>query len=62
MTFRYVNKKNLVYFLHEIIKENGEKEYFFSRQPQKNNLDKIPDGYKVMEEANGKVIIKKINS
>lgn len=61
MSFKYVNRKNLVYYLHQVIKENGEKDYFFSRQPQKNDLENIPEGYKILEESNGKVVIKKIN-
>ena len=61
MSFKYVNRKNLVYYLHELIKENGDKEYFFSRQPQKNNLEKVPEGYTIIEESNGKVVIKKID-
>jgi hypothetical protein len=60
MTFKYVNRKNLVYYLQTSKTEAGETEYFFSRQRQDNDIAGIPDGYKIYEESSGKVILKKI--
>ncbi len=61
MTIKYVNRKNLVYYLHVIKNENGETEYFFSRQQQQNDMEFVPEGYKIHEESSGKVVLKKIN-
>jgi len=60
MTFKYVNRKNLVYYLQAEKNENGEVEYFFSRQRQDNDIEAIPAGYKIVEDGGGKVILKKL--
>ncbi len=62
MTFKYVNRKNLVYYLHEGKKEDGTKEYFFSKQSQKNDIESLPEGYKIYEDDGGKVILKVITT
>lgn len=61
MTYKYVNRKNLVYYLQEKTDDNGNKEYFFTRQKQINDLEDVPEGYSVFEEDSGKVILKKKN-
>ena len=44
MTFKYVNRKNLIYYLHKIENENGKVEYYMSRQKLKNDMDSLPEG------------------
>lgn len=60
MTFKYVNRKNLVYYLQVNKRETDEPEYFFSRQRQNNDIEAVPEGYKIYEDPGGKVIMKKI--
>jgi hypothetical protein len=59
MTFKYVNRKNLVYYLQAITTETGGTEYFFSRQRQDNDLETVPEGYYIFEDPSGKVILKR---
>ena len=61
MTFKYVNRKNLVFYLHHKKDENGNDEYFFSRAPQKNDITEIPEWYQLEEDTgSAKVSLKKI--
>lgn len=60
MTFKYVNRKNLIYYLHEKKNEDGTIEYFFSKQSQKNSIESLPEGYKIHEDDGGKITLKKI--
>lgn len=62
MTLKYVNRKNLVYYLAVNKTESGEEEYFFTRQKQFNSIEAIPDGYEVFEEPSGKIVLKKKHS
>lgn len=59
MTFKYVNKKNIVYYLQELNDDQGNKNYFFTKQKQVNELEKIPEGYNIFEDLDGKVILRK---
>lgn len=59
MTFKYVNKKNIVYYLQELNDDLGNKNYFFTKQKQVNELEKIPEGYNIFEDLDGKVILRK---
>lgn len=61
MLFKVVNRKNLVYYLHERKDKDGLPEYFFSRQQQKSSINELPEGYKVHEENDGRIILKKLS-
>ena len=58
MTFKYVNRKNLVYYLHEKKNEDGTIDYFFSKQSQINSIEALPEGFKIYEDDGGKVNLK----
>jgi regulator of protease activity HflC (stomatin/prohibitin superfamily) len=64
MVFSYTNKRGDTYFLHA--RENPTKTgktrtlYFFSREKKAGLLQALPDGYKVIETANGMPVLKKV--
>lgn len=60
MPFRYINRKNLVYYLCVKKDEQGNPQYYFTRTMQKNDLETVPEGYEVFEDQGGKVHLKKI--
>ena len=64
MAFSYTNKKGVKYYLHfkDVTLRGGRKQriYFFARDEREDSLDKVPDGYKVMEtERTGMPVLKK---
>lgn len=64
MAFTYTNKKGVKYILHfkDVTLRGGRKQriYFFARDEREDSLDKVPDGYKVMEtERTGMPVLKK---
>jgi len=48
------------YIIYMKYKKMEKKFIFFSHKLQRNNLENIPEGYKIIEESNGKIIIKKV--
>lgn len=62
MAVKYVNRKNLVFYLNVKKDKDGNDEYFFSRDNRKNVLNELPDGYQIHEDSgSGKVTLKKID-
>lgn len=64
MAFSYTNKKGVKYYLHfkDVTLRGGRKQriYFFARDEREDSLDKVPDGYKVIEtERTGMPVLKK---
>lgn len=64
MAFSYTNKKGVKYYLHskDVTLRGGRKQtiYYFARDVRSGSLDKVPDGYKVMEtERTGMPVLKK---
>ena len=64
MAFSYTNKKGVKYYLHfkDVTLRGGRKQriYFFARDVREDSLDKVPDGYKVIEtERTGMPVLKK---
>ena len=64
MAFSYKNSKGVTYFLHyrDVVLRGGRNQriYFFARDVRSNSLDKVPDGYKVMEtKRTGMPVLKK---
>ena len=64
MAFEFINKKGVKYFLHSknVTLKGGRKQviFFFARDVRPGSLDKVPDGYKVIETAKtGMPILKK---
>lgn len=63
MAFTYKNKNGKTYVLHgrtTKLKSGVERTiYFFSSQEQKGAMDKLPEGYEVMETQTGLPVLKK---
>ncbi|MFN8670868.1 MAG: hypothetical protein U0457_02145 [Candidatus Sericytochromatia bacterium] len=61
MTYKYVNRKNLVFYLNIKKDLTGNiEEYFFSRNTQKNEVNEIPEGYEIFEDPqSAKVSLRK---
>ena len=64
MAFSHTNKKGAKYYLHfkDVTLRGDRKQriYFFARDEREDSLDKVPDGYKVMEtERTGMPVLKK---
>ncbi len=63
MAFAYENERGNTYYLHgrETTLRNGAKRtiYFFAKEEKEGALNQVPDGYEVMETANGLPVLKK---
>ena len=63
MAYSYTNSKGKTYFLHSkaTTLKNGRTQtiYFFAKEEKDGTMDKLPDGYKVAETANGLPVLKK---
>jgi len=64
MAYSYTNKKGVKYYLHkkDVTLRGGRKQtiYYFARDVRDEAIDKVPDGYKVMEtERTGMPVLKK---
>jgi len=64
MAFEYTNKKGVKYYLHSknVTLRGGRKQtiYYFARDVRPEAIDKVPDGYKVVEtERTGMPVLKK---
>jgi len=64
MAYSYTNKKGVKYYLHSknVTLRGGRKQtiYYFARDVRPEAIDKVPDGYKVMEtERTGMPVLKK---
>ena len=64
MAFSYTNKKGVKYYLHSknVTLRGGRKQtiYYFARDVRPEAIDKVPEGYKVMEtERTGMPVLKK---
>lgn len=64
MAYNYTNKKGVTYHLHkkDVILRGGRHQmiYYFARDVRAGSMDKLPDGYKVIEtERTGMPVLKK---
>ena len=64
MAYSYTNKKSVKYYLHkkDVTLRGGRKQtiYYFARDVRDEAIDKVPDGYQVMEtERTGMPVLKK---
>jgi len=61
--FSFTNKRGVTYFLHArgTKTKNGKTQilYFFSKEKKAGVLESVPQGYKVIETANGLPVLKK---
>ncbi len=63
MAFQYKNSKGTTYYLHgrSTPSKSGKQRtlYFFSKEQKEGVLDKLPEGYEVMESSTGLPVLKK---
>ncbi|OGH10571.1 MAG: hypothetical protein A2857_06800 [Candidatus Levybacteria bacterium RIFCSPHIGHO2_01_FULL_36_15] len=64
MAYEHTNKKGTKYYLNSklVTLRGGKKQtiYYFSRSAGQNSIDKMPEGYKVVEnERTGLPVLKK---
>jgi len=63
MAFTFKNSKGVTYILHgkDRVTSTGKKTtlYFFAKEKREGALDAVPDGYGVVETANGMLVLKK---
>lgn len=59
MALTYTNFRGDMYYLHIRKTKKGNDTYYFSKKGKGNLVDKLPDGYEIYEEPNGKVYLRK---
>jgi len=63
MAFAYTNSKGQTYYLHgrevELNNDRQRTIYFFAKEPREGALDKVPDGWQVMEGRNALPVLSK---
>lgn len=60
MSFTYTNRKGTTYYLCKGKTKRGNARYYFSRQPKDEPVERVPEGYEIRENINGRVSIGKI--
>ena len=63
MSFTFTNTKGVTYTLHrqDVTLRNGQQRvlHYFGREAKPNAIDRVPDGYTVVEAASGMPVLKK---
>lgn len=65
MAFTHINKRGLTYYLHAkdiVLRGSNKKQriYFFKKSADKNALDQVPSGFRVIEvKRSGLPLLKK---
>jgi len=59
LVLAYTNRKGDEYYLHQGLTKKARPKYFFSRKPDGQLLDEIPEGYEIYENPNGLVFLRK---
>lgn len=66
MAFAYTNSKGQTYYLHgrevELNNDRQRTIYFFAKEPREGALDKLPEGWQVMEGRNALPVLSKGNN
>jgi len=60
MPVQYVNRKGQTYYLHQSTTKTGKPKYFFSKKCEGVLVDIIPDGFKIYENPNARVFLRRI--
>jgi hypothetical protein len=53
MPVTYTNRKDVTYYLCQGVTKTGKPRYYFSREPQGDPIEQIPEGYTISESVNG---------
>ncbi len=56
----YTNRKGVTYTLCKGVTKTGKPRYFFTREPQGEPVETIPEGYEIRESVNGVVSLAKV--
>lgn len=59
MAFQHVNRRGVIYYLHEGKTKTGKPKFFLSRSPEGTLADSLPAGFEVYENPNAQVILRK---
>jgi hypothetical protein len=65
MAYAYTNSKGTTYYLHgrevELNNDRLRTIYFFAKEPRDGALDRVPEGWQVMEGRNALPVLSKEN-
>jgi hypothetical protein len=53
MSVTYTNRKNVTYYLGQTVTKTGKPRYTFSREPAKQPVEQVPEGWEISESVNG---------
>ena len=59
MAVTYTNHKNVTYYLGQTVTKTGKPRYAFSREPAKQPIEQVPEGWEISESVNGIVTLAK---
>ncbi|WP_226036793.1 hypothetical protein [Aquibacillus saliphilus] len=59
MAITYENFRGDMYYLHKRMTKKGNATYHFSKKSAGADVDKIPEGYEIYENPNGRVFLRK---
>jgi hypothetical protein len=57
MPVTYTNRKNVTYFLGQTVTKTGKPRYTFSREPARQPVEQVPEGWEINESINGVVTL-----
>jgi len=59
MPVTYTNRKNVTYYLGQTVTKTGKPRYTFSREPARQPVEQVPEGWEISESINGVVTLAK---
>ena len=59
MSVTYTNRKNVTYHLGQTVTKTGKPRYTFSREPARQPVEQVPEGWEISESINGVVTLAK---
>lgn len=59
MAITYTNRKGVTYFLCQGVTKTGRPRYYFAGSPRETPVEKIPEGFRIAESANGRVMLER---
>ncbi len=59
MSITYVNRKGVTYYLCQTTTKTGKPRYYFARAPQGTSVERVPEGFRISESANGLVSLER---
>jgi hypothetical protein len=59
MPITYVNRKGVTYYLCQSTTKTGKPRYYFAREPRGSPVERVPEGFRISESANGLVSLER---